>query len=105
MDHTTNLSAAIDSLSLIDRAGLLGQLENELAFTPQPDRFAADPFFQVGVDRLARAASRILGEPLWKCRRAANAALTPTRQQQALILIAQFSKRLSPKESGVVEWS
>lgn len=95
--NTEQLHRAIVDLARIEAAGWLADLEHELADWCEP---AIDPFQGVGVERLARAASRILGESPRRCREAAYGELTPTRQKHALELIAWYAAGLTEQAAA-----
>lgn len=92
------LCDAIANLAKIEAAGWLADLEHDIAAWCEP---AIDPFHGVAIDRLARAASRILGEPIGRCRDAAYGALTPTRQKHALDLIEWYAAGAAEQEAAV----
>ena len=96
----SDLHTAISDLARIDRAGFLGDLERELAALPRDDRHLADPYWRADLDRLARAANRILGVPVAECRDAAHDAFAPSRQQQALNLIAIYIADLDQQDQA-----
>jgi hypothetical protein len=90
------LRKAIADLDHIDQADWLGDLERDMSEWTEP---YIDPMHAVRVRRIARAASRLLGESPRRCLQAAEEVLMPSRLQHALDLIAWYASGISQQQA------
>ena len=108
MNSTVELTTVIDALIRIRDAGLLPDLEHEIARARRGPRCDLDrwPNYRLAIEELTRLTVRLTGlsEPL--CRDAVCERLLPmTRRRIALRIIREFAARLDRQSQAAADIS